>query len=111
MAVHDVGRAQVDQTASVAYALAGTTGGLTITGSSMAGRDLIPGIVAADVRDGAPAHNVAIGGGCRPDGGCNFFETLRIYMFIQLFKFLCYLFNAVFFFAFFLRFIFSNMFF
>jgi hypothetical protein len=41
----------------------GVTGGLTVAGSSMAGRDLIPRIVAEDLRDGEPAHNVALGGG------------------------------------------------
>ncbi|MFM7271299.1 MAG: hypothetical protein ACKO2C_06660 [Actinomycetes bacterium] len=38
-------------------------GGLTVTGSSMAGRGLVPSVLARGVRNGMPAHSVALGGG------------------------------------------------
>lgn len=41
----------------------GRRGGLTVAGSSMAGRGLIPSVLASGTREGTPAHNVALGGG------------------------------------------------
>jgi hypothetical protein len=41
----------------------GVTGGLTVAGSSMAGRGLHPAVLARGVRDGLPAHSVALNGG------------------------------------------------
>jgi hypothetical protein len=41
----------------------GVTGGLTVAGSSMAGRGLIPDVLAEGVPDGRPPHSAALSGG------------------------------------------------